>query len=105
MRPKLYQYSYSENSETNPPSTARRVFSWANSSMAATGAGDVTLAGGLLTSPVWASWLAEINHMLTTITLVIGILIGLVRLWVAWKEQGRERDKLLSKHDKLRPDK
>jgi hypothetical protein len=58
--------------------------------MTATGAGDVTLAGGLLSSPVWASWLAEINEMLTAITLVIGILIGLVRLWVAWKEERRK---------------
>jgi hypothetical protein len=51
-------------------------------SMTANGVGDVTLAGGLLSSPVWASWLAEINATLTTITLLIGILIGLVRLWV-----------------------
>lgn len=48
----------------------------------ASGAGDVTLAGGLLSSPVWASWLAEFNQALTTITLMIGILIGLVRLWM-----------------------
>jgi hypothetical protein len=39
---------------------------------------------------MWASWLAEINHVLTMITLVIGILIGLVRLWVAWKEHSRD---------------
>jgi hypothetical protein len=60
------------------------------STMAATGAADVTLAGGLLSSPVWASWLAEINEMLTAITLVIGILIGLVRLWVAWCDHRRK---------------
>jgi hypothetical protein len=60
------------------------------STMAANGAADVTLAGGLLSSPVWASWLAEVNQMLTAITLVIGILIGFVRLWVAWKEQRRK---------------
>jgi hypothetical protein len=54
------------------------------------GAGDITLAGGLLSSPVWAGWLADINELLTSFTLIIGILIALVRLWVAWREQRRE---------------
>jgi hypothetical protein len=57
--------------------------------MTANGVGDVTLAGGLLSSPVWASWLAEFNELLTSVTLIIGILIGVVRLWVAWREHNR----------------
>ena len=47
--------------------------------------GDVTLAGVLATSPAWAPWLDSINGLLTTATLVIGIVIGLMRLWVYWR--------------------
>jgi hypothetical protein len=54
------------------------------------GAADVTLAGSLLSSPVWASWLAEFNELLTTMTLVIGVILGIYRLWVAWREQGKK---------------
>jgi hypothetical protein len=42
---------------------------------------DTVLTGGLVTSPAWASWLGDFNQLLTTATLVIGLAIGLGRLW------------------------
>ncbi len=41
---------------------------------------DGVIAAGLITSPAWASWLAEFNVVLTTITLLLGIGLGLARL-------------------------
>jgi hypothetical protein len=51
------------------------------------GAGDVTLAGSLISSPIWASWLADFNELLTTMTLVIGVILGLARLWAVWVDR------------------
>ncbi len=42
---------------------------------------DNALAIGLITSPAWASVLQNINVLLTTITLLLGIVWGVVRLW------------------------
>lgn len=49
-------------------------------------AGDISLAGGLATSPAWAPWLDSVNEVLTTGTLLIGLVLGLARLWVAFKD-------------------
>ncbi len=46
-----------------------------------TGEQDVVLAGGLITSPLWASWLAQFNLVLTTVTLLLGLILGLTRVW------------------------
>lgn len=43
---------------------------------------DVLVAGGLITSPAWASWLDNINEVLTTATLLIGLVLGVIRLWL-----------------------
>ena len=43
--------------------------------------GDGVLATGLVTSPAWASWLGDLNQMLTTATLIVGLALGLGRLW------------------------
>ena len=45
---------------------------------------DAIIAGGLLSSPAWASWLADVNLVLTTITLLLGALLGATRLWRAY---------------------
>jgi hypothetical protein len=50
------------------------------------GAGDVTLAGSLISSPVWASFLTDFNELLTTLTLIIGVILGIARLWLIWNE-------------------
>jgi len=42
---------------------------------------DTLLAGGLLTAPAWAVWLAEINEILTTISLVAGLVLAGLRIW------------------------
>ncbi len=45
---------------------------------------DAVIAGGLVTSPAWASWLADFNVVLTTITLLLGLALGATRLWRAY---------------------
>jgi hypothetical protein len=42
---------------------------------------DTLLAGYLVLSPAWASWLNDVNELLTTVSLIIGIGFALVRLW------------------------
>lgn len=42
---------------------------------------DSVIASSLITAPAWGLWLSEINGVLTTVTLLIGIAIGLHRLW------------------------
>jgi hypothetical protein len=61
------------------------------------GAADVTLAGSLLSSPVWASWLADFNELLTTLTLVIGVVLGIYRLWAFWVD--RQKNSKSYNHD------
>ncbi len=45
---------------------------------------DAIIAGGLISSPAWASWLSDVNLVLTTITLVLGAVLGATRLWRAY---------------------
>ncbi len=42
---------------------------------------DAILAGSLIASPAWASWLTDINQVLTTMTLACGFVLGAARLW------------------------
>jgi hypothetical protein len=42
---------------------------------------DTVLTGGLVTSPAWATWLGDFNQLLTTATLLVGLTLGLGRLW------------------------
>lgn len=42
---------------------------------------DSVIASSLITAPAWGSWLNELNGILTTLSLLIGMLIGLHRLW------------------------
>lgn len=41
---------------------------------------DAVIAGGLVASPAWASWLGDLNQMLTTATLLVGLALGIGRL-------------------------
>ncbi len=41
---------------------------------------DVVIAGGLISSPAWAGWLAEFNEVLTSFSLLVGLALGAVRL-------------------------
>jgi len=46
---------------------------------------DAVIAGGLITSPAWAGWLAQFNTVLTTITLLLGLALGATRLWQSYR--------------------
>ena len=47
---------------------------------------DLVIAGGLVSSPAWAGWLGNVNVLLTTISLLVGLALGLSRLWLAWHD-------------------
>lgn len=53
----------------------------------ASGVPDAVLAGSLVTAPAWGTWLMEINQLLTTASLVVGLALGCVRLWLFWRER------------------
>jgi hypothetical protein len=50
------------------------------------GVSDAILAGGLVAAPAWAGPLSEFNALLTTLSLILGLLIGAVRLWRMWRD-------------------
>lgn len=53
---------------------------------------DSVLASSLVLAPAWAPWLSELNQVLTTLTLVVGLALGAGRLWVFLRERsGRDR--------------
>lgn len=45
---------------------------------------DGVLAGSLVTAPAWGPWLTQINQLLSTVSLTIGLILGLARLWAWW---------------------
>lgn len=47
---------------------------------------DAALAGGLLTAPAWAAWIGQLNQVLTALSLVVGLALGLVKLWSLLRE-------------------
>jgi hypothetical protein len=48
---------------------------------------DSILAGGLLTAATWGPWLAEFNQVLSALSLIIGIMLGLARLWLLMRKK------------------
>ncbi len=46
---------------------------------------DGVLASSLITAPAWGPWLSEVNNVLTTMSLLIGLAIGCHRLWRIYK--------------------
>ena len=42
---------------------------------------DTLLAGGRVAAPAWATWLTEINEILTTLSLIVGLTFAFLRLW------------------------
>jgi hypothetical protein len=51
------------------------------------GVSDALLAGGLVAAPAWAGALSNVNALLTMASLLVGLLIGVVRLWRIWRER------------------
>jgi uncharacterized protein involved in cysteine biosynthesis len=41
---------------------------------------DGVLAAGLVTAPAWVPWLGDLNQILTTISLVVGLALAIARL-------------------------
>lgn len=48
---------------------------------------DSVIVGGLVTSPAWASWLGDLNQVLTTATLVVGLALGIGRLVMSFRRR------------------
>lgn len=51
------------------------------------GVSDAILAGSLVTAPAWSVPLSEVNALLTTLSLVVGLVIGAARLWHLLREK------------------
>ncbi len=45
---------------------------------------DSLIASSLISAPAWGAWLNELNGVLTTLSLLVGLIIGLHRLWVVY---------------------
>lgn len=52
---------------------------------------DALLAGGLVAAPAWASWLSEVNQILTTLSLIVGLAFAFLRLWYFLRDRNRPR--------------
>ncbi len=45
---------------------------------------DSVIASSLISAPAWGAWLNELNGVLTTLSLLVGLIIGIHRLWVVY---------------------
>jgi uncharacterized protein involved in cysteine biosynthesis len=41
---------------------------------------DVLLTSSLVAAPAWAGWLDQFNQLLTTLSLVVGLIFGIARI-------------------------
>ena len=48
---------------------------------------DAILASSLILSPAWSPPLAAINDVLLTVSLLLGVVIALARLWFIFKDR------------------
>ncbi len=48
---------------------------------------DAILAGGLILAPTWSPPLAAINELLLTLSLLLGVVLALVRLWFLFRDR------------------
>lgn len=53
---------------------------------------DTPLVVGLVTSPVWADVLNNINVLLTSLSLTAGLILGLIRIWFEIKKLFKDND-------------
>jgi len=53
---------------------------------------DTFLAAALIASPAWASWLGNLNELLTSITLLCGAVLGVCRLGLFVKRLRDEQE-------------
>jgi hypothetical protein len=52
---------------------------------------DTLLAGGLVAAPAWATWLSEVNQILTTLSLIVGLTFAFLRLWFFLRDRHKPR--------------
>ena len=53
---------------------------------------DAVLTGCLIAAPAWAGSLDQLNKLLTSVTLIVGLVLGLTRLWLLWRDRrGRKK--------------
>ena len=50
---------------------------------------DTIIAGSLVAAPAWGPLLAQVNQLLTTATLVVGLILGCGRLWLFLRDRRR----------------
>jgi hypothetical protein len=48
---------------------------------------DTVIAGSLVTAPAWGPLLAQVNQLLTTATLIVGLILGCGRLWLFLRDR------------------
>lgn len=53
---------------------------------------DAVVAAGLIASPAWVPALSSINEALTTVTLLLGVALGVARLWAFLRRRREHRD-------------
>lgn len=54
---------------------------------------DSIIASSLISAPAWGAWLSELNGILTTISLLIGLAIGMHRLVQIVKDKSSQDKK------------
>jgi hypothetical protein len=50
---------------------------------------DGLIAGSLVSAPAWAAWLNELNQLLTTASLCLGLVLGAGRLIALMRDRRR----------------
>jgi hypothetical protein len=53
---------------------------------------DAAVATALIAAPAWVPALSEINEVLTTVTLLLGVVLGVGRLWLFVRRRLEHRD-------------
>jgi hypothetical protein len=48
---------------------------------------DGIVAAGLVTAPAWGAWIGDLNQILTTASLVVGLALGIGRLIAFLRER------------------
>lgn len=54
---------------------------------------DGAIITAAVTSPGWAAWLGDVNAVLTTLTLIVGLVFGVVRLFAFVQDRNRKQDR------------
>lgn len=54
---------------------------------------DSLIASSLVLAPAWAPWLEQLNQLLTTLSLGVGLALGAGRLWLFMRDRKKRSDK------------